>query len=212
MDETDINWSEVGKRLTIIQKKLVPKSSRQFALSIGADPAYLKKAVDGNRISQHYIDKIKDVHHVSKEWLLYGVGDMLSVDNVNKTVDEKKDDSKTGFSEVNSKYILLLEKNLNEKESQITSLQSELQEIKSGIKELMAVKELADKNAASLNVLTRKMTVVDSKVEGFAEEILSHLANEDLQVHKVYMTSANTRVNDRLKKAQKAGILSGESS
>lgn len=69
-----INKKEIGKRLVQLQKEL-QMNSRQFAMSIDADPSYVSKMEKGDKsISDTYQKKIAEKYHVNLKWLMIGDG------------------------------------------------------------------------------------------------------------------------------------------
>lgn len=202
MDETQINWTELGKRLEVLQKKFKPKSSRQFALAIGADPAYFKKAVDGKKISERYINEICRIFKVNKEWILFGSGVIESVDNVNTNIDNKNE-QKNDFQE---KYIALLEKTLQEKEREINDLKKDVEYIKEKVTDLVEVKKLAIRNSVNLETLQsnqlkaqaldyalRKMVAdyIGKQMDHDPKTILRTLHRDAVQKMKAYEKTGN---------------------
>lgn len=72
---------ELGKRLTEIRTDF-KLNSRQFALSIKADPSYYAKAEKGEGISDEYLQSIINTYNCNKNWLLFGEGEKKGGVNV----------------------------------------------------------------------------------------------------------------------------------
>lgn len=68
----------LGQRLVRLREGL-RLTSRQMALSIGADPSYYSKGEKGQGISIEYLDKIIQTYQVPREWLLLGTNWLLRV-------------------------------------------------------------------------------------------------------------------------------------
>ena len=81
----------VGERIDQLIKEFKIKNGRQFALSIQMDTSYFNKVYNGeSTISEKYVDSICEVYKVSKEWLLYGIGDFKADKTAIEQIIKKK--------------------------------------------------------------------------------------------------------------------------
>lgn len=72
-----IDNKEVGDRLSEIMRINRVKSTRAFALSVGADPSFFAKIVKGERpLTESIGNEVAEKYGVSLDWLIEGVGEM----------------------------------------------------------------------------------------------------------------------------------------
>lgn len=72
-----IDNKAVGNRLSEIMRASRVKSSRAFALSVGADPSFFAKIMKGERpLTDLIADAVSKKYGVSLEWVLSGTGEM----------------------------------------------------------------------------------------------------------------------------------------
>jgi hypothetical protein len=71
-----IDKAELGKRLALLPE-ILKTNNRRIALSIGADPSYYGRALNGNGISMPFVEKLIAEYKIARNWILFGEGEPL---------------------------------------------------------------------------------------------------------------------------------------
>lgn len=86
-----LNDKEIGNRITQLRDELKFKSTREFAMDAKLDVSYFSKIEKGQKpISDNYLDALAGKYGISKDWLLFGRGEMFGTNVPHETKSDKK--------------------------------------------------------------------------------------------------------------------------
>lgn len=196
-----VNDQDIANRLKEVIKEKRIKSTRAFALSIDVDPSYMAKVLKCERsITETTVDAIAEKYNILPDWLLWGKGAKYG-----QPAPHEPHNSLVIAPiepQVELKYVALLEKTVEEKESDLKILRSALQKISSVDEKVNVLKVTVDAHEG-------KWRDYEPTILGLREFVTGELAKLKKQSHESVAAALNIKVEEQRKKVEQSYIQKG---
>lgn len=193
MSSISISDQDVANRLSELIKEKRIKSIRAFALSINADPSYFSKVTKCERsIPETMVDAIHDKYGVSPDWLLWGKSPKYRQTAPHEVHNSMVIAPKEPDTEL--KYIALLEKTLEEKESDLKVLRAAVSKITDTDKRVYKLEITVD-------ALQDKWKEYEPMILGLREFVTDEIASLKKISREAATASLSTKVEVHRKQA-----------
>lgn len=189
-----VNDQDIANRLKEVIKEKRIKSTRAFALSIDVDPSYMAKVLKCERsVTETTVKAIADKYSIRPDWLLWGKGE--------KYGQSEPHEYRIGLPltpiepPIESKYVALLEKTLDEKEE-------DLKVLRAAVDKITSVDQKVNRLETTVNDLKGTFEAYEPTLLGLQEFVIGEIAALKKRSYAEVHASLRIKVGEQKKEVE----------